>query len=114
MSRLRPIHAALAVSAVLIGLAPLASRGGAAPAAVISQTGRLFAPSDVEIASGSTIRFTNDDPFLHQIFVSSPTFSFDSNEQPPGQSVEIPFPTPGEFRVLCGIHPKMSLRVLVR
>ena len=84
------------------------------PQTVVKQKDRLFAPTEVSIPAGSSLRFDNDDPFLHQIFVSSPSFSFDSDEQAPGRSLDVPFPTRGEFRVLCGIHPKMTLTVRVR
>lgn len=98
-------------AAAILALSPLASKALVAPAAVVSQKDRLFAPADLAIAAGSVVRFTNDDPFLHQIFVSSPTFSLDTDGQSPGQSVDVTFPTAGDFQVLCGIHPKMSLVV---
>lgn len=101
-------------SAVMLALSPLALNALVAPAAVVSQKGRLFKPTEIAVVAGSTIRFTNDDPFLHQMFVSSPDFSFDSDPQSPGQSTDVVFPTPGDFQVLCGIHPKMKLAVHVR
>ena len=64
--------------------------------------------------AGDVVRFTNDDEFLHQIFVTSGSFKFDSAEQPPGQTIEVTFPTPGTYAVRCHIHPKMLLSVLVK
>ena len=46
--------------------------------------------------------------------VSAPTLSFDSDEQPPGQTVSLKFPAAGTFEVHCHIHPKMLLTVHVR
>ena len=39
--------------------------------------------------------------------------SFDSDEQPPGQAIEVNFPRVGTFPVRCHIHPKMLLVVHV-
>ena len=80
----------------------------------IIQNDRAFDISEIAIAAGDSLLFTNEDPFLHQIYVKSPTMTFESDEQPPGQSVEVRFPTVGTFTVRCHIHPKMSLAVTVR
>ena len=40
--------------------------------------------------------------------------SFDSDEQPPGQTIEVRFPVRGTFPVRCHIHPKMLLTVHVQ
>ena len=109
-----PLICTLAAVAVSLGASPLALRAVNAPDAIVSQKGRLFAPGEIAIAKGGTVRFTNDDPFLHQIFTSSPSFSFDSDEQSPGQIKDVVFSAEGEFNLLCGIHPKMSLKVNVR
>ena len=80
----------------------------------ITQKERAFSVTNATIAAGSTIRFVNDDEFVHQIYVSSPDFSFDSAEQDPGQSLDLRFSVAGTFEVRCHIHPKMLLRVDVR
>jgi plastocyanin len=79
----------------------------------IVQKGRAFAVNDIVIARGDAVLFTNEDEFLHQIYVDSKTMSFDSAEQPPGQTIEIDFPRSGTFPVRCHIHPKMLLTVRV-
>jgi len=38
---------------------------------------------------------------------------FDSDEQAPGDIVDVKFPNSGEFDVRCGIHPRMLLHVSV-
>jgi plastocyanin len=80
----------------------------------IVQKGRAFDAADVTIAAGDDLLFTNEDPFLHQIYVNSPTMNFESSEQPPGQTVDVRFPTAGAFTVRCHIHPTMSLSVTVK
>ena len=99
------------------GLACVAAAGMPALAAdplVVSQKDRAFAVRSARIAQGGTIRFTNDDEFSHQVFVQSPGFSYESDEQQPGHAVDVTFPQKGTFDVQCRIHPKMHLHVDVR
>jgi plastocyanin len=80
----------------------------------VAQKGRQFAVATIAIARGETIEFTNEDEFLHQIYVDSPAFRFDSAEQRPGSTIDLPFPARGVFEVRCHIHPKMLLTVTVK
>ena len=80
----------------------------------VAQRGRAFAISQIAIAQGDTLLFTNDDEFLHQIYVDSSLMNFDSDEQPPGQTISVRFPVRGTFPVRCHIHPKMLLTVQVQ
>ena len=80
----------------------------------VVQKGRSFSVPELDIVAGDTVRFTNEDSFLHQIFVHSPAFNIDSDEQRPGENVDVRFLVAGEFQVLCAIHPKMVLSVRVR
>lgn len=98
-----------------IGFALTAAAAFAAVATpTISQKGRIFSPAEVTIPVGASIRVDNDDDVLHHVYVESPTFNFDSGEQPPGRQVAIRFTARGTFDVQCEIHPKMLLRVQVR
>jgi plastocyanin len=98
----------------LLALALLAGAAIAAELHRVSQKGRAFSIPAIEIAAGDTIRFANEDDFLHQIYVRSDRFSFESAEQPPGEVVDLRFPVAGTFAVQCEIHPKMHLDVTVR
>lgn len=81
------------------------------PAHTIVQQDRTFRPGDVTIAKGEALTFTNQDAFIHQIFV---TGLFDSEEKNPGENITESFPQAGTFEVRCHIHPKMRLVVHVR
>jgi plastocyanin len=94
-------------------LALAASTAFAATIHTVSQKGRNFALREIVIARGDSIRFTNEDEFLHQIYVDSTNMSFDSAEQRPGQAIDVNFPQAGTFAVRCHIHPKMLLSVRV-
>jgi plastocyanin len=80
---------------------------------IVGQQGRQFSTQSVDLKAGDTIRFTNDDPFVHQLYVRSPSFSFSSDAQPRGMILPVPFPVAGTFEVRCEIHPRMVLTVNV-
>jgi plastocyanin len=103
-------RAALVVALVLAGV----GAGSADDGHTIVQSGRAFHPMEVTIGRGETLNFSNQDEFIHQIYVKSDAMTFDSDEQPPGQTVPVTFPTAGTFEVHCHIHPKMSLVVHVK
>lgn len=103
---------------VLAGLLLLAggcacARWAAAAATDIIQAHRSFSRTEAHIRRGDALRFTNDDSFTHQIAIRSPSFTFESAEQPPGQAVTVPFPIAGTFEVQCDIHPRMHMGVTV-
>ena len=100
--------------AILVATVLPAALALAAEVASVSQKGRAFSVRDVQIAPGSSVRFVNDDEFVHQIYVQSPSFSYESAEQPPGDVVVVRFPVAGTFEVRCHIHPKMLLHADVR
>jgi plastocyanin len=80
----------------------------------IVQSGRAFHPDQITINAGDTLHFTNQDEFIHQIYVKSDTLNVDTDEKAPGETVDIAFPTRGTFEVHCHIHPKMRLVVTVK
>src|SRR5947209_16764784 len=57
----------------------------------IVQKGRAFQLKAIEIARGDILRFVNDDEFLHQIYVKSPSFNVDSAEQAPREHIDVAF-----------------------
>ena len=101
---------------IVLGMLLFALAASASAAAVhrIIQKGRAFSVPEIGIAQGDIVQFTNEDEFLHQIYVDSSRMSFDSDEQPPGQTIEVRFPVRGTFPVRCHIHPKMLLMVHVQ
>lgn len=93
----------------LLALSPIAAF--ADDAHTIVQQGRTFRPAEITINRGETLTFTNNDEFIHQIYVSG---LFDSDERAPGQNINESFPDAGTFEVRCHIHPKMKLMVHVK
>src|SRR5262249_29564828 len=79
----------------------------------IIQKKRSFSADEISIAAGDVVKFSNQDEFIHQVYVESLTFNFDTEESSPGNVIGIKFTVPGKFEVRCHIHPKMKLVVNV-
>ncbi len=97
-----------------LSLVLLAGVAHAGEPVAVDQKNRSFSRSQVSVSAGDTIRFNNDDEFGHQVYEDSPGFSFDTDETDPGGHVDVRFPKPGHYTVLCHIHPKMRMDVDVR
>ncbi len=78
---------------------------------VVIQKGRAFRPLELTIARNESVTFTNEDSFIHQIYVDG---LFDSEEKSPGENLNETFPRAGTFRVRCHIHPTMRMTVTVK
>lgn len=112
MNWVRRAIAVLAGAATIVGAGTLV--GLALSPYAISQKGRQFHPGEISIKRGETLQIFNDDgDLLHHAYIDSPKLSFDSGDQQPGSRTDITFPAPGDFEVLCAIHPKMRLVVHV-
>jgi len=79
----------------------------------VIQADRKFQDSAITIARGDIVRFANDDPYIHQIYINARDFNFESSMQPPQQIIEVRFTTSGVYQVMCHIHPTMRLTVTV-
>lgn len=99
---------------LLIFLLLPATAFAADEAHTIVQKGRAFRPAEVSINRGESLTFTNNDDFIHQIYVDGSGFSFDTDEKNPGQNITETFTASGTFEVRCHIHPKMKLVVHVK
>ncbi len=96
---------------LLTPVLPLAAMG--VPGATVQQINRAFDVASVRIGRGEAVHFSNDDEFDHEVYVDSPGFNYESEEQAPGQTIAVTFTSAGTFQVKCHIHPKMHLRVEV-
>lgn len=100
--------------AAVASIVVLATAARAEDPNTIVQNGRAFHPGEITIVHGTTLNFSNQDEFIHQIYVDVEGFGYDSEEQSPGQTFHITFPKAGTFPVRCHIHPKMLLTVQVK
>ena len=112
----RPLRWSAWCATLLLSAGSGWSLAAASPGGVqVTQRGPAIQTGEVALQRGATVRFVNDDgALLHHAYSKGDGFSFDIGEQASGTAVEVRFPTAGTFTVLCGIHPKMRLQVVVR
>jgi plastocyanin len=103
----------LGTLAILLG-AILSDAQAASPPHRVVQASRKFDPKEVSIRVGEALNIINRDDFIHEIYISADAMNFESNEQSPGQTVTVYFPSAGTFSVRCHIHPRMLLTVHVK
>jgi plastocyanin len=93
-----------------------AQRGAAAaitgPVARAEMRTMVFGPKRIEIAAGTTVTWTNNDPLVHT--VTADDGSWDSGPIDPGKSWSHTFTQAGAFAFHCTPHPFMKAVVVVR
>jgi plastocyanin len=80
----------------------------------VNQSGLQFSVASLRLQRGDTVVFANGDRSSHNITVRGQAMTFNGGLQRPGQDIEIPFTSAGEYQVICGIHPRMRMAVEVR
>lgn len=112
---LQPISVRKELASIAAGLVCLGICAAALASEVVTvvQHDRKFSAASITVKVGDKVRFTNEDPFIHQLYTHSPAFSFSSDEQEQGKILTVPFTVAGTFEVECEIHPKMHLTVNV-
>ena len=70
-----------------------------------------FEPADIEVPVGTTVDWTNEDPFAHT--VTARDGAFDSGTMDGGGTFSQTFYEPGTFEYFCAIHPSMTGTVTV-
>jgi plastocyanin len=79
----------------------------------MKQENETFIPHILPITLGSTVEFSNDDPFFHNVFSLSRAATFDLGRYPRGQARSETFEKPGLVKVYCRIHSQMSATIVV-
>lgn len=90
--------------------------GAAAKAADvnITQANQQFSEDSIKIKAGDTVLFKNADTVTHNIqVVNSDGDAEDKGLQKPNETIKQTFAKPGDYKVRCGIHPSMKLKVSV-
>lgn len=70
-----------------------------------------FEPAALTVARGSTVEWTNRDPFDHSVVATDVSFHSDNIAQ--GQTFSHTFDIAGQFSFVCGIHPQMKGTITV-
>jgi plastocyanin len=75
---------------------------------IVSEGQSFQAPTRV-IQSGDRIRFVNQGPVAHRIFVTDEAGRRERQISPRAHSAELPITRPGEHRFYCSLHPDESV-----
>src|SRR5215208_1291768 len=116
---MKPVHGRLwMLGAVLLAIGVTAFTLGAGLGSVHAQGGTAvsivdfaFQPASLEVASGSTVTWTNTGAAPHT--VTADNGAYDSGQLKPGTSFSQTFTTPGTYTYHCEIHPQMTGTVVV-
>jgi plastocyanin len=112
MRRLAILFASAAVS-FGIGHIALAQAPDAAEATVV-QRDIDFEPKEVRIRTGGQVFFVNEDRFGHNVYSETAGGEFDVGRQGPNTRIGVPFRRAGTFAVMCRIHPRMAMQIIVQ
>ncbi len=88
-------------------------RPGAPRAAEMATRGKQFEPLVLAVPRGSSVRFPNFDPILHNVFSVSGENRFDLGLYAKGTGKSWTFKKSGVVRVFCNVHHSMVGYVLV-
>lgn len=81
--------------------------------AVVVQREIAFDAQQVRIRAGGQVTFVNEDPFGHNVYSETPGGEFDVGRQGPRTRNSVTFRRPGTINVLCRIHPRMTMQIVV-
>jgi plastocyanin len=110
----RPSRTARPQDAVVYFVPAVAKAGAPAVGSYsITTRNKDFEPRVLVIGAGSTVRFPNQDPILHNVFSVSGENRFDLGLYNRGPGKEVTFHHPGTVRVYCNVHRAMAAYVLV-
>lgn len=90
------------------GTDPLAST----TATVVIERSR-FEPASVTVPPGTTVRWTNLDPFDHTVTATGGPLTYDSGRFGEQETFEVTFTEPGTYAYVCTLHPTMRGTVTV-
>jgi len=79
----------------------------------VGQKDKQFTQKSLTIKAGDSVKFTNNDPFFHNVFSLSDLKTFDLGSYPKGQSKSVTFDKAGTYDIECAIHPNMQMKVKV-
>jgi plastocyanin len=100
--------------AAVVWFVPDERRPPPPPASFVMETHRKrFEPRVLVVPAGSSVRFPNRDPILHNVFSVSGGNTFDLGLVPRGEGGTVRFRQAGVVRVFCNVHHRMVGYVVV-
>jgi plastocyanin len=127
-ARVAPAIAIILLLLVACGGSSDASEGGAASEGAASDggggggdqvelSGFAFSPSELTVATGTTVTFVNNDTTPHTVTEGSDGEPADGarfdEDVAAGEEVTVTFDEAGTYEVTCELHPAMNMTVTV-
>ena len=108
------------VAALGLGVAGLGVRSAGVAASALPARATMevaidnfaFGPTDLTVAVGTTVTWTNRDDIPHTVVSTEKVFK--SKVLDTDEKFSFTFTTAGTYPYFCSIHPKMTGRVVVR
>jgi plastocyanin len=101
-------------AAAVVWFEPAGGSRAPKPATVTIETrNKAFSPRVLAVPRGSTLRFPNRDPILHNVFSVSRGNAFDLGLLGHGPGAETSLEQPGLVRIYCNVHHGMVAYVMV-
>jgi len=114
-TRAAVVVAILVTAGTTLWASPAKAGGGCHSAATqgrgtsVKLEGACFLPTVLRVADGTTVTFTNADPFTHVVS----GVGIDYTELTTGAAVQQTFHGPGVYPFMCHLHPGMSGAIVV-
>ena len=81
----------------------------------ITMSNQRFSDNDIKIRAGDSVLFTNADKISYNVQIMDNKGNVnDIGLQKPGETTKSNFNDAGEYKVTCGIHPNMLLKIKVQ
>lgn len=87
--------------------------GGDGAAAAVTIADLAYSPAEIEVASGGTVTWTNDDEAPHTVTFDDDSVA-SSEEMNTGDEFSATFDAAGSYSYVCAIHPDMKGTVTVQ
>ncbi len=110
---MRPVLTAALAALSAFAVGHLALAQSVAEATVI-QREIDFEPKEIRIRAGEQVVFVNEDRFGHNVYSETTGGEFDVGRQAPNSRTAVAFRRSGTFEVMCRIHPRMAMKVVVQ
>lgn len=108
----RPVRRRAALVAGLALAAAACSGTAAEGGSAVAIRDNAYQPADLEVATGSTVTWTNDDEAPHTVTFSG-SGPASSEQLAEGDGFTTTFDTAGTFPYVCTLHPEMEATVTV-
>ena len=111
--RITVIAIALLSLAAIGKVSPVHGQTAAKPGSEVQIDNFTFAPKDLTIPAGTSVRWINRDDIPHTV-VSDDKTTFKSKALDTDDSFSYTFTKAGTYSYFCSIHPKMTAKVIVQ